>query len=196
MSRYSTKCEYDNIVFDSIPERDFYIKLKKFKKEGRIKDFSVNPTYILQDEFKTDFNSDKFNDVKEKPITYIIDYSVTLNDGTYILVDTKGASGQTVEEVAKIKKKLFQYQHKDTPIFFISKCPNYLSNTEAWVCVNSGSDFFSKLKNKYYNVHPEQKKKRGKKDIQWTIDDWSKYFEFESVEDLFYVWKSTKRIKK
>ena len=189
MSRFGKKCEKDGYKFDSESERDFYLKLKSFKRQKKIKDFEVNPTYILQDGFETEYVS--FPNSKEKPITYIIDYSVTLNDGTYILIDTKGASGQTVEEVAKLKKKMFQYSNRKTPLFFISKCPNYLSDKETWVCVNGGSDFYSKLKNKYYNVNPSQKKKRGKKDVQWTTKDWEKYFEFESVSDLFYVWKKT-----
>lgn len=189
MSRYGKKCEKDGYKFDSESERDFYIKLKAFKKQFKIKDFEVNPTYILQEGFETDYIS--FPNSKEKPITYIIDYSVTLNNGEKILIDTKGASGQTVEEVAKLKKKLFQYSNRKMPLFFISKCPNYLSDKEVWVCVNGGCDFFSKLKNKYYNVNPTQKKKRGKKDVQWTIKEWEKYFEFENIADLFYVWKKT-----
>lgn len=189
MSRYGKKCEKDGYKFDSESERDFYLKLKSFKRQKKIKDFEINPTYILQNGFETEYVS--FPNSKEKPITYVIDYSVTLNDDTHILVDTKGAGGQTVEEVAKLKKKLFQYINREIPLFFISKCPNYLSDKEAWVCVNGGSDFYSKLKNKYYNVNPNQKKKYGKKDVQWTIKDWEDYFEFESVSDLFYIWKKT-----
>lgn len=194
ISRHSKKCVYDNINFDSESERDFYIKLKSFKKQKKIKDFSLNPTYVLQEGFETEYID--FPNSKEKPITYIVDYSVTLNSGQTILVDTKGASGQTVEEVAKLKRKILLSQHKDTPIFFISKCPKYLAENETWICVNGGTDFYSKLKNKYYNLYPEQKKKRGKKDIQWTVNEWKRYFEFEEVGGLFYIWKKTNKISK
>ena len=193
MSRYGNKCVCDGITFDSESERDFYLKLKDFKSKNKIKDFEVNPTFTLQPSFETEYN-DRFINSKEKPITYIVDYSVTLNSGDKILVDTKGGSGMTNEETAKIKRKLLSFQHKNIPIFFISKCPNYLSGgKEIFIENTNGKDFYSKLKNKYYKIHPEQKKKRGKKDIQWTIDDWYKYFEFDNIDDLFYVWRKTLR---
>lgn len=196
MSRFGKKCTLDGITFDSESEKDFYLKLKEFKKNNRIKEFEVNPTFTLQPNFETQFG-DRFINTKEKPITYIVDYSITLNDGSYILVDTKGGSGMTNEETAKIKRKLLLFQHKNIPIFFISKCPSYLSyNRPTFIENTNGRDFYSKLKNKFYKIHPEQKKKRGKKDVQWTIDDWHKYFEFDNIDDLFYTWKSTKKNKR
>ena len=47
MARSYKKIEYDNKTFDSESEMEFYKLLIKAKDEGRIKDFTCNPKYVL-----------------------------------------------------------------------------------------------------------------------------------------------------
>ena len=178
-----TKCTYDGIGFDSIPERDYYIKLKLLKEEGKIKDFDMQIPYLLQDSFIS------FRNKEEDEIKYVADYVVTLNNDDEVIIDTKG-SKQTTEEVARVKQKLFMCKNEGVPIYFIAPLPKYLGNV--WVDVSKNFDFSSKIKNKYV-------KENGKwaySKPNWTPKDWAEHFEFEDFHGLFYIWHKTKTVKK
>lgn len=191
MARFGIKCTYDGITFASEPERDFYIKLVELKKQGKIKDFIVQPNYPLQEEFTTEFDG-RWDNVKIQPISITPDYHITLNDGNEILLDTKGAN--CIEEDSQLRRKMFLYQYKSIPLFFIGQLPIYLGN-KAWVDVTKGQDFLAKLKSKYNKIYPNAKKSRTKP-VNWKVKDWDQYFEYENVDGLFYRWIKTKMTKK
>ena len=180
---YGTKCVYDDIKFDSIPERDYYIKLKLLKEEGKIKDYQLQIPYLIQEDFIN------FRDKKEQKIEYVADYVVKLNDDSVVVIDTKG-SKSTTEEVARVKQKIFMYRNKEIPIYFIAPLPKYLGNV--WVDVSKGSDFSGKLKKRYVDINGKWTSKKP----NWKVSDWEEHFEFENFHGLFYIWHKTKTRKK
>ncbi len=192
MSRRSKKVFAEGIQFDSETEYDFYLKLKQAKKKKQIKDFKVNPTFTLVESFETDFPNQHKNS-KEEAIEYIVDYGIWSNLGDYYLVDTKGSGYSSVEIEARNKRKLLLSQNPHIPIYFISKLPLYLGGE--FVCVNPKNDFYTKIKGKYTKLNPKKKKGGKTKKVQWGISDWEKYFEFELIDGLFYVWKKTLKAK-
>ena len=102
-SKYNNKkVIVDGIKFDSQKEAEYYCRLKLLKQAGEIKDFGLQPRYVLQPGFEK--NGEKF-----KPITYIADFVITNNDGTTDVVDIKGVETQ----IFKIKRKLFEYKYPD-----------------------------------------------------------------------------------
>ena len=90
------KVEIDGHKFDSKLEAQYYEFLKRKKATGKIKDFSLQPRYTLQETFKRD-------DKTYRSITYIADFEVLHNDGSTQVIDVKGM----MTDVFKIKAKLF-----------------------------------------------------------------------------------------
>ena len=181
---YGTRCELDGFKFDSEVERDYYIKLKSMKECGFINDFTMQVTYELFDGF-LDFRGNKV-----QPMTYIADYEIILNNGEKIIIDTKGSKAST-EESARIKQKLFMLKYPTLPIYFVGMLSNFLG--KEWVEVTKGYDFGTKLRTRYIKLNG--KWRRGKSP-NWTVEDWKEHFEFEDFHGLFYIWKSTKKLKK
>lgn len=178
------KCELDGFKFDSEPERNYYIKLKDLKSNKLIKDFKMQIPYNLQSEF-TDFQNRKV-----QSINYIGDYVVELNNGEIIVLDTKGSKA-TTEESARLKQKLFMFQNRDMPIYFIAPLPKYLGGE--WVDVTKGCDFGTKLKTRYVKTFGKWKRNVTP---NWCPNDWEIHFEFENFNELFYLWKNTKKLKR
>lgn len=166
----------DEISFDSKSEAEFYKKLKQAKQDNKIKDFQLEPEYLLQDSF-INWRGTKETDIKHYP-----DYLVTLNDNSQIILDTKGGSEH--EESAKIKRKLWQYKNNDIPYYYVSVLPQFLSGQ--WVETTPRFDFAKKLRNKYDSLFPNVNK-RTKEAPKFTVDKWNEYFEFHDVAGLFYV---------
>jgi len=189
---FGKRCVCDGITFASESERDYYKFLIRMKAQGKIKDFEIQPNYPLQEEFTTEFE-ERFDDIKIQSMSITPDYLVTLNDGNKILLDTKGAN--LISEASQMRRKLFLYQNKNIPLFFIGIIPKYLGGDSIWVEVTQGKDFLAKLKNKYNTIYPEAKKSRSKP-VQWKVKDWDEYFEYESLDGLFYIWKKTKSNRK
>ena len=104
------KTTIDDIVFDSKNEALYYEALKDMKEKGLIKDFELQPSFLLQESFVK-------NDKKYRPITYIADFRVINNDGSAYIVDVKGML--TTE--FKIKLKLFNYKYPDIELRLISR---------------------------------------------------------------------------
>ena len=129
---------YDNINFDSETEKDYYIKLKHLKLDGKILGFETQVPFTILKEFLD------FEGTKIPSIDYIIDFRVFLKDGREIFIDTKGDT----EEVARLKSKMFMEQNRTLPLYFISILPKYLGND--WVEVTKSKDFRSKLKKQVY----------------------------------------------
>ena len=111
MSKYNNKkTTIDDIVFDSKDEALYYEALKDMKANGLIKDFELQPKFILQESFIKD-------NKKYRPIHYIADFRVINNDGSAYIVDIKGIL--TTE--FKIKMKLFNYKYPDIELRLLCK---------------------------------------------------------------------------
>lgn len=101
-SKYrSRKTEVDGITFDSAKEAKYYIELKLRQKAGEIASFELQPTFILQEGFRTK------NGKKEREIRYKADFRVVYLDGREEIVDTKGY--KTKDYLLKRKMLLFRY---------------------------------------------------------------------------------------
>ena len=104
------KTVVDDIVFDSKNESLYYQALKDMKNNGSIKDFELQPSFLLQESFVK-------NGKKYRPINYIADFRVINNDDSFYIVDIKGML--TTE--FKIKMKLFNYKYPDIELKLISR---------------------------------------------------------------------------
>jgi len=182
MARFSVKCEYDGKKFDSLEEKDMYIKLVDLKNKGKIKDFDMQVVYELQESFEVEYGSNR----KIQALTYIPDYIIHLNDGSSFATDVKGADN--IEEIANVKSKIWMYQNRSIPIYFIGRCPLYLGGQ--WVEVSNGVNFLGKLKLKYTKLFPTSKGNKSKP-MKWTTEDWKKFFEFTDMYGIFYRWDKT-----
>ena len=131
------RTEVDGIIFDSKMESDYYIKLKEDLAKGLIKDFQLQPEFLLQDKYiivdgqVIEGSDPDFNKLKRKTkaetiraIKYRGDYLVTLLDDTIVCRDTKGQSTTEFE----MKKKLFMHKYPHIKLEVII----YNPKTETW----------------------------------------------------------------
>lgn len=110
-SKYGAKkVIIDNIKFDSKAEGDYYLYLKKLKEKGEIENIICHPRFTLLP---------KYN--KNMAITYIADFQIEYTNGNIVVVDVKGMP----TEVAKIKKKMFDYYHRDKELIWIAQSKKY-----------------------------------------------------------------------
>ena len=115
INKYNNKkTVIDGIMFDSKDESLYYQALKDMKNNGLIKDFELQPKYLLQEAFVK-------NDKKYRAINYIADFKVINNDSSFYVVDIKGML--TTE--FKIKLKLFNYKYPDIELRLISRSLKY-----------------------------------------------------------------------
>lgn len=113
MSKYKNrKPIIDGIKFDSTMEADYYYYLKLKKSRNEIKDFSLQPKFILIDKFK-------YNGKAIRAITYTPDFKVENLDGSIEYIDTKGFP----TEVSKLKKKMFHYFYPNLTLKWIVLTP-------------------------------------------------------------------------
>ena len=111
MSKYNNKkTTIDDIVFDSKNEALYYEALKDMKAKGLIKDFELQPEFILQEGFEKD-------EKKYRAIKYTADFRVLTNNDSSYIVDVKGML--TTE--FKIKMKLFNYKYPDIELRLLCK---------------------------------------------------------------------------
>ena len=108
------KTTIDDIVFDSKDEALYYQALKDMKAKGLIKDFELQPEFILQEGFEKD-------EKKYRAIKYTADFRVLTNNDYSYIVDVKGML--TTE--FKIKMKLFNYKYRDIELKLISRSVKY-----------------------------------------------------------------------
>lgn len=106
---------YDNIVFDSILEMQYYrdvicegIKNGSIKKCERQVTFELQPKCVYKG--KTIL-----------PINYVADFVVTYTDDSVVVVDTKGLPDQS----SKIKKKMFHYRYPDINYIWVGYVKKY-----------------------------------------------------------------------
>lgn len=102
ISKYRNKrTEYDGIKFDSIKEKNYYIKLKLLEKSGKIKDLKLQVKFELQPSFK-------FKGKTIRAINYVADFTY-YEENRLVIVDTKGY--RTKEYL--LKKKMMNYRGYD-----------------------------------------------------------------------------------
>lgn len=103
MSKYGArKTMVDGYKFDSAAEARYYSQLKLLKRAGKIRDFILQPRYVLLDGYRHPQTGRKVQGV-----TYVADFLVTLPDGSQEVIDVKGVR----TEAYKIKKKLFESKY-------------------------------------------------------------------------------------
>ena len=99
---HNKKVKYDGYTFDSIREKNYYIKLKLLEKSGKIKELELQKEYELQPSFK-------LNNKTSRKITYKADFTYkTTEDDKLHVVDVKGFR----TDVYRLKKKLFEYKYR------------------------------------------------------------------------------------
>jgi hypothetical protein len=104
MSKYrNKKVKIGDLKFDSQIEYKYYNQLVWLKRNKQIKDFELQPPFILLDKFKTAEGK------TIRAIKYIADFKVINLDGSFEIVDVKGK----LTEVFKLKKKMFQSRYPD-----------------------------------------------------------------------------------
>ena len=106
MNKYhNKKVEFHGIKFDSIKERNWYMVLENYVRNGRIKELELQKKFELQEGF-TDNNGKK-----QRPIYYIADffYFDTKLD-CYVAEDVKSKATQK-DKVYRLKSKMFMYQY-------------------------------------------------------------------------------------
>ena len=99
---HNKKVMYDNYLFDSKKEANYYLKFKIMQDAGIIRDLELQKKYVLQKSF-TNKEGKKYRE-----ISYIADfYYITTKDNKEHVVDVKGFR----TDVYKLKKKLFEYKY-------------------------------------------------------------------------------------
>lgn len=98
---HNKKVSYDGYTFDSIKEKNYYIKLKILEKAGKIKELELQKEFELQPSFK-------LNNKTNRKITYKADFTYkTTEDNKIHVIDVKGFK----TDVYRLKKKLFEYRY-------------------------------------------------------------------------------------
>jgi hypothetical protein len=178
MARRSKKVKYNNIMFDSETECEFYKILELKKKNKEIKDFKYEPFYELQEGGWTNKRGDK-----QEPINYFPDFLISPLQGDDFLIDTKG--GDIHEPECMIKKKMLEYQNRDIILYFVSKTPVFLGSE--WIETTAHRNMLQKLRLSYKKEYPKVGRKT-KASPKLDRNKWGKYMEVRSVEGLFYTY--------
>ena len=99
---HNKKVIYDGYTFDSIKEKNYYIKLKLLEKAGKIKELELQKEFELQPSYK-------LNNKTYRSIKYRADFTYkTTEDDKLHIVDVKGFR----TDVYRLKKKLFEYKYR------------------------------------------------------------------------------------
>lgn len=97
-SKYGNKgTMVDGIPFSSKKEAARYQELKRLQQAGIVRDFEMQPKFILQEAFRK-------NGKLIRAIYYVADFRVTYTDGHQEIEDVKG---RYMTEVFKLKWKLW-----------------------------------------------------------------------------------------
>lgn len=97
------KVTVDGITFDSKKEARKYQELKLLKRAGEIKDFELQPEFVLLEGFRD------MNGTWHRPIKYRADFRVTYKDGRVAVIDTKGYRTREYQ----LKKKLLLHRYPE-----------------------------------------------------------------------------------
>ena len=104
------KTTVNGITFDSGAEARYYKKLLEQKRAGEIKDFDLQPKFLLQPAFKK-------NSKTIRSINYIADFKVYHLDGSISIVDVKGVETETFN----IKRKLFEERYPELSLQIVKE---------------------------------------------------------------------------
>jgi len=149
-SKYGNrKTMVDGITFDSQAEAKYYEQLKWLKYGKQIKDFKLQPRFLLQESYKK-------NGKTVRKIEYIADFQIHNLDGSVEIVDVKGH--ETTEFL--LKKKLFEYRYEHS-LKVVT-----LDDTYGWIELEKLKMLKKKVKPHAKKPvkkvgYPNQKRKRG-----------------------------------
>lgn len=100
-NKYKNKeCIYNGIKFQSLREKNYYIKLKMLQNSGKISELKLQVPFVLIETFKLE-------DKTYRQTKYVADFVYKDEQGKYHIVDTKGF--RTPEY--KLKKKLMAWKY-------------------------------------------------------------------------------------
>ncbi|MBO0962367.1 DUF1064 domain-containing protein [Neobacillus sp. MM2021_6] len=138
-SKYGNKkVVIDGHKFDSIAESKYYAQLKWLKQAKQIKDFKLQPRFLLLEAYKK-------NGKTVRKTEYVADFEIHNLDGSVEIVDVKGVE----TPVFKLKKKMFEARYEHT-LKVVT-----LDETHGWLELEK----LQKLKKKPKKVKPNAKKK-------------------------------------
>lgn len=104
-SKYGNKkVTVGGIEFDSELESRYFLHLKQLHKDGVVKSFEMQKTYILLEGYV-------MNGKKRQPVKFTPDFVVTYADGTVQVVDIKG-SKFAVSRDFPLRKKMFEQRYQ------------------------------------------------------------------------------------
>lgn len=103
-----TKCTYDGITFDSIPEKDLYIKLLNDKD---VSNLQVHPRFILLENFRN------YEGKALRSITFKPDF-MFCKDGQTWIWDCKPLNKKLIDADFMIRWKLLQWMYREQEIKF------------------------------------------------------------------------------
>jgi hypothetical protein len=99
----SKKVTIDGHTFDSKAEASYYQQLKWLKQAKQIKDFKLQPRYLLQEAFSK--NGKHF-----RKIEYVADFEVHHLDGSVEVIDVKGYETKDFLIKRKLFERLYMYK--------------------------------------------------------------------------------------
>lgn len=102
-------------------ERDYYLYLKQQRSQGKIKGFTLQPSFELQPKFEKDGK-------KHRAITYKADFQVIHNDDSIEIIDVKGMT----TPLFNMKEKMYHYHHKH-PLTLIT----YSKIDNGWITLDA-----------------------------------------------------------
>lgn len=143
------KTVVDGITFDSKMESEYYEYLKEEQKAGRVKSFTLQPTFILQPKYFY-FNGEKVTDENEEyyeirnkerkaynkknpdkqikivqAIKYRSDFDVIYADNSRKIIDPKGIKTADF----KLKEKMFAFRYPELTL----ECVTFDKVTNQWL---------------------------------------------------------------
>ena len=106
---HNVKCEYRGISFDSMKERDYYIKLELLKRSGEITKIELQPEYPYIITYSLPLPGDKSKAMVQKA-KYIGDFRITYPDGSIEVIDAKGIKTAIYRRKKGIIRKLYDIE--------------------------------------------------------------------------------------
>ena len=99
---HNKRVEYDGKKFDSIKEKNYYIKLKLLESMDMISDLTLQKKFELQPSYE-------INGKKVKAINYYADFTYKEKDKLHV-IDVKSEATRK-DKVYRLKKKIFEYRY-------------------------------------------------------------------------------------
>ncbi len=112
------KRTFNDVLFSSELEKNYYVYLLEQKDKGLIIDIQLQPKYLLQEAFIK--HGKKYNKIE-----YVSDFLVTYADGSKKTIDAKG---QMTADF-KLKLKMFNMRYPDE----ILECWSYSKIDGGWI---------------------------------------------------------------